>query len=165
MALRLIRAWREIVPHWNGNDLLPKGEQIRLRYRTLTVEDVFRAQEEIGINLMAVQDLSVQDLETQAKYWRFMRHVLAKYTSEWSGVEADGAALSDGGAVADNIGMGAMDLMGEVVNQIVSESMGTEAEAKNSAGQSVPESSGSGTTAESASPLDSSELATAAAAG
>lgn len=155
MALKLNRSWRPFVPEWAGNTMLPRLEQIRLKYRTLTVEDVFRAQEEVDIDLLSAQEITRQDMKSQKKYWDFMRHVVSKYTSDWEGVEVDGEPVTDGGAIAADISMGSMDLFGEVVTRIIGESLGTAGEAKNSNGQSAPESSGSGTTAVPALPSNS----------
>jgi len=161
MALKLSRAWKTLVPSWDGNDQLPRGEQVRLQYRTLTVEDVFRAQEEVDVDLLQAQTIT-QPSTSQRQYWKFMRYLLERYTQEWEGVEVDGKALATGAEVAEAAGMSSMGLFGEIVGRIVSESTGTEDEAKNSDGQSAPESSGSATTASAASPNSSEMPATAA---
>lgn len=153
--LRLVRAWQPYVPSWRGNDLLPVGERVQLEYRALTVEDVFRAQEESGAELLQMQNLAQQDAAQQRKQWGFMRHLLVHYTRSWAGVEVDGEPVTTGEKLADAASMATMELVGEVVARIVGESLGTEEEAKNSAGQSVPKSSGSGTTAATASPDNS----------
>ena len=148
MPLKLNRLWREFVPRWNLTSGI-EGE-VRLKYRTLTVEDVFRAQEEVDIDLLMPQGITQQDIKTQRKYWNFIRYVLSNYTTEWEGIELDGVAVTDGKTIVASAGMDSIDLFGEIVTKIVGESLGTVQEAKNSDGQSEPESSGSGTTADPA---------------
>lgn len=163
MPLKLNRSWREFVPAWN--DTANIEGQVRLKYRTLTVEDVFRAQEEVDIDLLTPQEITKQNVKTQRKYWNFIRYVLTNYTSEWDGIEVDGVPVTDGKTIADSAGMDSMDLFGEVVTKIVGESLGTAQEAKNSAGQSEPVSLASGSTADPASLEDSRMPETAAAPG
>lgn len=141
MALKLSRSWRDFVPEWEDNRDLPRSEQVSLQYRTMTVDDVFRAQEEVSIDLLQVQTITQQDMQTQKKYWQFMRYLIEQYTQNWKGVDDDGNPLTTGEEVAAAAGMGSMDLFAEIVSRIVSQSMGTETEAKNFAGQSAPESS------------------------
>lgn len=161
MALKLTRAARPFVPEWNGNVSLPQSDQVRLKYRTLTVEDVFRAHEEVDIDMLDPGAIAKQDMKTQKQHWRFLRHILINYTQEWEGVEIDGEKRTTGQEVVDAAGMNLMDLFGEITTKIINDSLGTEVEAKNSGGQSAPESLGSGTTAVSVLPTNSKPLETA----
>jgi len=155
MALKITRAWQPFTPTAMGNADLPEAEQISCEYKTMTVDDVFATQDELDVDVMMDQEEGKQDPRTQKKNWGLMKHIVGAYTNNWQGIEVDGEAITEGEAVASNIGMDAMELLGEVVNVIVSGSEGTEDEAKNSDGQSEPPNSESATTAESVLPEDS----------
>jgi len=164
MALKIVRAWRRYAPEANGNAALPQEQQVSCEYRTMTVGDVFRVQEDTGVDMTRMQSQGT-DLVSMKVNWDLMEYILSKYTRDWKGVEVDGVAVGDAKQIIESVGMSQMGLFAEVVGIIVSESMGGADEAKNLVGQSGPESSGFISTADPASPSNSSPPETAAATG
>ena len=164
MALKIVRAWRRFTPEANGNNALPQDEQVSCEYRTMTVGDVFRVQEDTGVDMTQMQSGGTSLVSLKVN-WDLMEYVLSKYTRDWKGIEVDGVAVGDAKHIVESVGMAQMSMFAEVVGVIVSESMGVGDEAKNSAGQLGPESSDSATTADPALPSSSSPPETVAAAG
>ena len=164
MALKIVRAWRRFTPEASGNSTLPAEEQVGCEYRTMTVGDVFRVQEDTGVDMTRMQSQGT-DLVSMKVNWDLMEYILSKYTRDWKGIEVDGVAVGDAKQIVESVGMSQMGLFAEVVGVIVTESMGVGDEAKNLVGQSGPESSGFISTADPASPSNSSPPETAAAAG
>jgi len=165
MALKIIRAWRKYVPTHGGNADLPKAEQVSCEYRTMSVGDVMKIQEDSGVDMAKLGDAGQAPMDVVRINWNLVEYVLTKYSQAWANVEIDGEPVSDSGAIVKAMGMTHMLIFGEVAGVIMSESMGAEAEEKNSAGQSEPESLGSGSTAGPALPSSSSSPETAVATG
>lgn len=139
MAIKLIRQ-NKFVPQWKDNKELPAGEQIQLFYSTLTIEDMFEVQKQTGVNLFAGIPVDANDVESFQKFWRLCQYLIGKYTSGWVNVDIDGIALTTGETVSAGLGPGHLELLMEVAGEIVSRSMGTAEQIKNSASQSEPKS-------------------------
>ena len=164
MALKITRSWQRYVPEHDGNRALSPEEQVSCEYRTMTIGDVFKIQDESGVDLAQLQEGGASVTAFKV-HWSLIEYVVSKYTQAWAGVTIDGEPIAAGKDIAAAVGMPGMPMLAEVVGVVVSQSMGTVDEEKNSVGQSAPEISVSATTADPASPSSSSQPATAVAAG
>ncbi len=161
MALKLFKA-NTFVPTWEGNDKLSPGEQIRVDYQTLTVNDMFAVQRETKTNLFSPQAITPEDPSSMEKNWELMKFVLERYTTHWQGVQCDGIPITDPKTVVAAMSAACLTLLSEVYAHILSASSLTETEAKNSSAGYAPASEVLSSTAPPVSVTDTSASATAA---
>ena len=160
MALTFSRRDRVFIPTWRGNAEQGEGERIQVSYRPLTVADMFVVQRETKVNLFGGFEVNPADIEAFSKYWGLVSYVLENYTSEYRNIAVDGVPIQAAKELLEAAQVPHMELIAEVFNRVVMESMGTGEQAKNSEPDSEPESAGSGTPAPAA-PIASSESAIA----
>ena len=159
MALSFSRRDRVFIPTWRGNAEQGEGERIQVSYRPLCVADMFVVQRETKVNLFGGFTVDPADIEAFAKYWGLVAYVLEHYTSDYRNIVVDGVPVQAAKELLEAAQVPHMELIAEVFNRVVMESMGTAEQAKNSGPDSVPESAGSGTPAPAVPPT-SSESAT-----
>lgn len=152
MALRISRAYQTFVPVWEGNDKLEAAEQISLSYRRLTIEDMFTVQHATGFNLISGMNVDTDDQASLEKYWKMIKHILTVYTKDWKNVIVDGVSASTAESVIEVCQSSSMPFLSEIFNHVISDSMGTGTQQKNSEAVSEPESLGTASTATVASP-------------
>jgi hypothetical protein len=131
MAIKLSLALRPYTPEWRNNRELPLEEQVRLTYRTLTMQDTFALQESTGINLLTGFD-SGGDADQVKKQWNMIETIISEHTEGWENVQQDDTALSAGADITRYGGLMLIDLMSEVVNEVLTASMGSNDDQGNS---------------------------------
>ncbi len=131
MAVRISKD-RVYIPTWKNNHQLPIDEQIRVKYHSVTVDDMFEIQRQTKVNLFAPKATVVEDPDSMEKHWELMKFVLGKYTTSWHGVEEDGITLTDPKDVLAAMGVDCLDLLSEVYGQVIASSSVTPTDAKNS---------------------------------
>ena len=160
MALTFSRRDRVFIPTWRGNDKVGEGERIQVSYRPLSVADMFVVQRETKVNLFGGFEVNPANIEAFQQYWGLVSYVLEHHTSEYRNITVDGVPVQTAKELLEAAQVPHMELIAEVFNRVVMESMGTGEQAKNSGPDSAPENAGSGTPAPAA-PTPSSESATA----
>jgi len=159
VGLTIKREGRVFVPTWNGN--LAEDEQIRCKYRTLTMGDMLEVQRTVDVNLFTGIQVDMEDRESVEKQWDLIKYVLDKYTSDWEAINVDGTPLTMGEQVTNGLQANHLELLAEVFAKILQDSLGTGDESKNSDAESEPLNSGSVTTVENVDLPDSKKTETA----
>lgn len=154
LALSIQRTGRVFVPEWEGNRECEPGEQIRCKYKTLSMDDMLEAQRTADVNLFKGLDVNMADRESIERQWGLIKHVVGKYTSDWEGVTVDGVPVTDGGPVTEALQANHLELLSEVFGKVLTDSTGQEDEAKNSESESEVASADSDSPAEPVSSPD-----------
>jgi hypothetical protein len=162
LALKFSRKEQTYIPKWAENNECPASEQISFNYKLLTVEDMFSVQRETKVNLFGGMEIDTKDPESFESYWRLLKEIVTKYTSDWKNVIVDDAEIVDGASVLEVLRADHMDLINEVFNHIVGQSTGTEDEQKNLESESEATSLDSDLAAQSALETESKKKETAA---
>lgn len=162
MALRLSLTEQVFIPEWESNRSKPVAEQIRVRYKRLSVEAFFVVQQTLQVNLMTGDGAAPEDLGAMHKRWEVMKHVLQEHVVVWENITLDDGPVTTERlfAVLHPTQMG---LLSEVYGAILNASTGDEVEAGNSNAPSEPASEGSASPAATAGATDASANATATA--
>ena len=154
MALSLSSHKRKFVPEWGDNKTLPSQEQITLQYSPLSVEDLFEVQRDTKINVMAGMQFEVEDVEAVDSHWQLIKHVLVKYTSDYTGITLDGDAVTGPEPLFQILSPVHMELLAEIFGAVLNASTGSEEDVKNSGADSEQEKQENVLTVESASATD-----------
>lgn len=161
MALKLSLAARTYIPEWHGNRDLPPGQQVRVVYKPLSLEDLFLMQRDLQTNLLSGVQVDPQDVEALDKQYKLIKHVLCAYVLAWEGVEVDGQPV-DSERLLAALPPGELGLVAEVFSAILNSSVIDSEQAGNLSAPSAPANEGSAFLAANAGESSASGSATAA---
>lgn len=168
MALKLVSKKKFILAFTNEDGTQNKDSEVPVacQVHRLRMADLFKVQNkvaEIAKEGQSLEDVAsnLNDPVQAQQFWEIASFVIAKYTSDWENISVDGAVLTAGEDVVNEMGSENIELVAAVFLKVLNVSEVSEGEAKNSVSDSDQGNLGSDSIAPVVFEMDSEKKETA----